>query len=111
MAPSWFRTPARAAARRERRLEREARVRSALDEALSNPEFSQGVKELRAKFEARCGDFMSALGEAHRQARSERTDTREELEGLLNLMGRLDFNGYFERAGLVTPETAAAAAQ
>ena len=43
---------------------------------------------------------MSALGEAHRQARSERTDTREELEGLLNLMGRLDFNGYFARAGL-----------
>lgn len=42
---------------------------------------------------------MSALGEAHRQASSERSDTREELEGLLNLMARLDFNGYFSAGG------------
>ena len=81
-------------------MEKAARVRSAQDSALSDPEFSSKLHDLRSKFEARCSDFMSALGEAHRQARSERTDTREELEGLLNLMGRLDFNGYFARAGL-----------
>ena len=92
---------AAAALKREQRLEKEARVRAALDEALSNPEFSKTIRDLRSKFEARCGDFVAALSEAHRQARSERTDTREELEGLLNLMGRLDFNGYFEKAGLV----------
>jgi gamma-tubulin complex component 2 len=89
-----------AAAKRAKRIERESQIKSALNEALSNPEFSAGLNEYRTKFEARCSDFMSALAEAHRQARSERTDTREELEGLLNLMGRLDFNGYFARAGL-----------
>jgi len=91
---------AAAAAKRAKRIERESQIKSALNEALSNPEFSAGLNEYRTKFEARCRDFMSALAEAHRQARSERTDTREELEGLLNLMGRLDFNGYFARAGL-----------
>jgi gamma-tubulin complex component 2 len=91
---------AAAAAKRAKRLEKESQIKSALNEALSNPEFSAGLNDYRVKFEARCRDFMSALAEAHRQARSERTDTREELEGLLNLMGRLDFNGYFARAGL-----------
>lgn len=91
---------AAAAAKRAKRIEKEAQIKSALNAALSNPEFSAGLNDYRIKFEARCSDFMSALAEAHRQARSERTDTREELEGLLNLMGRLDFNGYFARAGL-----------
>jgi gamma-tubulin complex component 2 len=91
---------AAAAAKRAKRIEKEAQIKSALNEALSNPEFSAGLNDYRMKFEARCSDFMSALADAHRQARSERTDTREELEGLLNLMGRLDFNGYFARAGL-----------
>jgi gamma-tubulin complex component 2 len=83
----------------ERRAMRDMRVRAALDAALSNPDFLREVGALRSKFEARCGDFMSALAEALRQARSERSDSREELESLLNLMGRLDFNGYFTKGG------------
>lgn len=43
---------------------------------------------------------MTSLAEAHTQARSERSDTREELEGLVNLMGRLDFNGFLEGRGV-----------
>ena len=80
---------------RERHLVRQAQIRRAIDSNLSKPEFIKGVRELRDKFEARCGDFMSALKEAHRQAQSDRSDTREELESLLNLMSRLNFNGYF----------------
>ena len=57
-------------------------------------------RELRRKFEAKCGEFMSALAEGHRSARSARAESREELEGLLNLMARLDFNGYFSGQGL-----------
>lgn len=52
-------------------------------------------RDLRTKFLAKAGEFMAALADAHRTAHSERSDTREELESLLNLMSRLDFNGYF----------------
>lgn len=38
---------------------------------------------------------MATLADAHRTAHNERSDTREELESLLNLMARLDFNGFF----------------
>jgi len=51
---------------------------------------------------------MNALADAHRQARSEKSDTREELESLLNLMARLDFNGYFARAGVGAVDAAIA---
>ena len=44
-------------------------------------------------------EFMAALGDAHRTAHAERSDSREELESLLNLMSRLDFNGCVGRVG------------
>lgn len=50
--------------------------------------------DLRARFIKRVREFMAALADAHRTAHSERTDSREELESLLNLMTRLDFNGW-----------------
>ena len=49
--------------------------------------------ELHSKFVGKVGEFMAALGDAHRTAHSERSDSREELESLLNLITRLDFNG------------------
>lgn len=85
---------------RQRKEARAMRLRSVLEAALSEGEFSAALGDLLSKFEARCGDFMAALAEAHRQALSERTDTREELEGLMNLMSRLDFNGYFAKRGM-----------
>lgn len=50
-------------------------------------------RELQSKFVGKVQEFMGALADAHRTAHSERSDTREELESLLNLMSRLDFNG------------------
>lgn len=50
-------------------------------------------RELHAKFVVKVQEFMAALADAHRTAHSERSDSREELESLLNLMSRLDFNG------------------
>lgn len=84
----------------ERRKAREVKIRATLDENLSHAEFSMSLDELRSKFEARCSDFMNALSEAYRQARSERSDTREELDGLLYLMGRLDYNEFFSKSGI-----------
>lgn len=80
---------------RERHLIRQLQIRRALESNLSKIEFRKGVTELREKFETRCNDFMSALKEAHMQAQSDRSDTREELESLVNLTSRLNFNGYF----------------
>ncbi len=45
---------------------------------------------------------MGALADAHRTAHSERSDTREELESLLALMSRLDFNGWVPHLGQVS---------
>ena len=50
-------------------------------------------RELQSKFRDKVQDFIGALADAHRTAHVERSDTREELESLLNLMSRLDFNG------------------
>lgn len=85
------------AVQRDRRKNKGQRIRAFLEEALSSPSFAGPVREYRSKFEARCGDFMCALADAHKQARSEKSDTREELESLQSLMGRLDFNGYFAK--------------
>lgn len=51
-------------------------------------------RELQKKFQASLAEFATQLGAVHRQAQSDKTDTREELESLLNLIARLDFNGY-----------------
>jgi len=107
-ARAQSKTGAAGAAATQRRRAKNVRVRATLDAALSDPEFSVAVRELQSKFEARCGDFMNALADAHRQARSEKSDTREELESLLNLMARLDFNGYFARAGVGAVDAAIA---
>ena len=56
--------------------------------------------ELHGKFVGKVQDFIGALAEAHRTAHSERSDSREELESLLNLMARLDFNGCAGRRGV-----------
>ena len=50
-------------------------------------------RELQSKFVGKVQEFMGALADAHRTAHVERSDTREELESLLNLMSRLNFNG------------------
>lgn len=85
---------------RERRAARDLRLRATLEAMVMNKEFIAGISDLHTKFETKVGEFMTALAEAHSQARSERSDTREELEGLVNLMGRLDFNGYLEQRGV-----------
>lgn len=51
-------------------------------------------RELRSGFTRKVQEFIGALADAHRTAHSERSDTREELESLLALMSRLDFNGW-----------------
>lgn len=51
-------------------------------------------RELHRKFGAGLVEFSAQLAAVHRQAQSDRSDTREELESLLNLIARLDFNGY-----------------
>lgn len=71
-----------------------------LVKGLSDTTFASSLRDIHAKFESRCGEFMASLAEAHEQARTEQTETREELEGLVNLTSRLDFNGYFSRRGL-----------
>lgn len=71
-----------------------------LVKALSETSFASSLRDIHAKFESRCGEFMASLAEAHEQARTEQTETREELEGLVNLTSRLDFNGYFSRRGI-----------
>ncbi|KAL4418839.1 hypothetical protein ABPG77_001502 [Micractinium sp. CCAP 211/92] len=81
--------------RREERLLKATLARSALERQLSQPQFASSIKELRSGFIRRVQEFMGALADAHRTAHSERSDTREELESLLALMSRLDFNGYF----------------
>lgn len=43
----------------------------------------------------RVGEFRAHLADAHRAAASERSDTREDLESLLNLQQRLDYNAFF----------------
>jgi gamma-tubulin complex component 2 len=71
-----------------------------LVKGLSDTTFASSLRDIHAKFESRCGEFMASLAEAHEQARTEQTETREELEGLVNLTSRLDFNGYFSRRGI-----------
>ena len=83
-----------AEAQRARRAGRAAKMRAALAKTLENPGFAGPIAELRKRFLNRVGDFVAALAEAHKQAQAEKTDTREELEGLLNLIARLDFNGF-----------------
>jgi hypothetical protein len=51
-------------------------------------------RELQHKFQSALAEFAGQLAAVHRQAQSDKTDTREELESLLNLIARLDFNGY-----------------
>ncbi|KAL4425465.1 hypothetical protein ABPG75_009481 [Micractinium tetrahymenae] len=85
--------------RREERLLKATLARSALERQLSQPQFASSIKELRVGFIRRVQEFMGALADAHRTAHSERSDTREELESLLALMSRLDFNGYFSAHG------------
>jgi hypothetical protein len=60
---------------------------------LSACSFLPSCRELQSKFVGKVQEFMGALADAHRTAHVERSDTREELESLLNLMSRLDFNG------------------
>ncbi|PSC76155.1 Gamma-tubulin complex component 2 [Micractinium conductrix] len=81
--------------RREQRMLKATLARSALERQMSRPEFASTMRDLRARFIKRVREFMAALADAHRTAHSERTDSREELESLLNLMTRLDFNGFF----------------
>ncbi len=40
-------------------------------------------------------ESLQALEEVHMAARGDRQETREELDSLLNLMARLDFNHFF----------------
>jgi hypothetical protein len=54
-------------------------------------------RRLRSQFLAKVGEFLHAVSDVHRAAHAERTDSREELEGLLALLSRLDYNGYFAR--------------
>lgn len=41
------------------------------------------------------GEFRAHLADAHRAAMCDRADTREDVESLLNLQQRLDYNGFF----------------
>jgi hypothetical protein len=80
---------------RELRLLKAALARSELGRRLSQPTFAASISDLHGKFVLKVCEFINALGTAHKEAQKERSDTREELESLLNLMSRLDFNGYF----------------
>ncbi|RMZ52722.1 hypothetical protein APUTEX25_000841 [Auxenochlorella protothecoides] len=77
------------------RAVRAARRRSTLDAALSQPVFLSTVNTLYARCVERVGEFRAHLADAHRAAASERSDTREDLESLLNLQQRLDYNAFF----------------
>ena len=53
----------------------------------TNPTHPHG-REYARRFADKVGEFSAALGEAHREAAAQKTDTREELESLLNLAYR-----------------------
>ena len=79
---------------RERKELRALKARIALTGTLEDPGFSGPVAELRNKFMDSVGGFVAALVETHKQAQAEKSDSREELESLLNLVSRLDYNAW-----------------
>lgn len=98
------------AGERVRRQAKVSRVRSALDAVLKSPEFTQPVSDLHRKFQSSLAEFTSQLAMVHRQAQSDKTDTREELESLVNLIARLDFNGYISARSAAASQGAGGAA-
>lgn len=88
-------SPAAGLRKHEERALRAARRRSALDAVLASPDYLTAVGDLYRKFLDRVSEFRGHLSEAHRAAASERGDAREDLESLINLGQRLDFNGFF----------------
>jgi gamma-tubulin complex component 2 len=88
------RDPRGSGGQRERKELRALKARIALTQILEDPGFSGPVAELRNKFMDSVGGFVAALVETHKQAQAEKSDSREELESLLNLVSRLDYNSW-----------------
>ncbi|KAA6417682.1 MAG: Spc97 Spc98 family of spindle pole body (SBP) component, partial [Trebouxia sp. A1-2] len=101
--------------RRKDREETAASTAALLQHVIGDPKFGKAVQELESSFVAKFSDFITGkhcllqpvhqcnancvlhkLQEMHRTAQSDAKESREELESLSNLIGRLDFNDFFK---------------
>ncbi|KAK9863562.1 hypothetical protein WJX84_003827 [Apatococcus fuscideae] len=80
---------------RELRQQQQRGTAAAVQKAVEAPGLEAAVTDLEASFTEKFRDFISGLEEVHMAARGDRQETREELDSLLNLMARLDFNHFF----------------
>ena len=63
-------------------------------------------RDLTAVFGAKVKEFVASLADIHRAAQADRSESREELDSILNLVHRLDFNDFLKEtidyAGLMS---------
>ncbi|KAL3137516.1 hypothetical protein ABBQ38_004802 [Trebouxia sp. C0009 RCD-2024] len=84
------------ARRRSQRAEKAASVAALLQHAISDDRFAVAVQDLEASFGTHFSGFITELQDMHQAAQSDAKESREELDSLSNLIGRLDFNDYFK---------------
>ncbi|KAL0053447.1 hypothetical protein WJX82_005855 [Trebouxia sp. C0006] len=82
--------------RRNDREEKAASTAALLQHVIGDPKFGKAVQELESCFGAKFSDFITELQEMHQTAQSDAKESREELDSLSNLIGRLDFNDFFK---------------
>ncbi|DBA91460.1 hypothetical protein WJX77_003506 [Trebouxia sp. C0004] len=82
--------------RRNDRKEKAASTAALLQHVIGDPKFGKAVQELENSFGAKFSDFITELQEMHQTAQSDAKESREELDSLSNLIGRLDFNDFFK---------------
>ncbi|EIE26959.1 hypothetical protein COCSUDRAFT_46296 [Coccomyxa subellipsoidea C-169] len=79
---------------RERRLLHAAELTAAAEAYVITDNFKCSVEEFQSDFLQRFKEFHEGLEEIHRNAVGSIGETREELDGLLNLIARLDYNNF-----------------
>lgn len=82
--------------RRNQRADKAASVAALLQHAISDDRFAAAVQDLEASFGTQFSGFITELQDLHQAAQSDAKESREELDSLSNLIGRLDFNDYFK---------------
>ncbi|KAK9817974.1 hypothetical protein WJX72_005158 [[Myrmecia] bisecta] len=78
------------------RSRKAAAVAEAVRATVESAGFGRSIQELEASFNAKFKDFITGLEDIHKTAQTDKTESRDELDSLLNLISRLDFNDYFK---------------
>eukprot|EP00891_Asterochloris_glomerata_P004229 jgi/Astpho2/4229/Aster-05189 len=71
------------------------RAADLLQSIVQDERFQWLVADCETNFSEKFRDFCSGLQEVHRKAQDDPTESREDLDSLLNLIDRLDFNSFF----------------